>query len=483
MKKIGFLNDKYIELEKKGILERKEKFEGKLYLEVGGKLLDDLHAKRVLPGFIPDNKIRILESLKNEIEVIVTVGQKAIESNKVRQDKGLTYSDETFNIINSLEKRGILINSIVINQYEKTPNTDKFISEAKNKGIKIYTHKKISGYPYDVDYVVSEEGLGQNEYIETKRDIVLVIGPGPSSGKMSTCLSQLYLDSKKGIKSGYAKLELFPIWNLPVEHMVNIAYEAATADLEDKVMIDPMYLSKYNKIATSYNRDVELFPILDTLLTKIYGERIYNSPTDMGVNYAGDCISSDEIVIKASKIEIIRRYLKAVYEEKYENGDTNQPQLLKRLLNKAQIDIFEDEVVAKVDKEKSINNNDNCLILLENGEEFVGIEQDNISAFAICILNVLENKLNLEKDTLFCSKMIENILKYKKQTEDIESQKIEAVDCILAFAILQDKNEIYKKAIQELPIFKYARLHSSKVISKSDIQLAKKLKIDSTFIC
>ena len=197
MKKIGFLNDKYIELEKKGILERKEKFEGKLYLEVGGKLLDDLHAKRVLPGFIPDNKIRILESLKDEIEVIVTVGQKAIESNKVRQDKGLTYSDETFNIITSLEKRGILINSIVINQYEKTPNTDKFILDAKNKGIKIYTHKKISGYPYDVDYVVSEEGLGQNEYIETKRDIVLVIGPGPSSGKMSTCLSQIYNDSNR----------------------------------------------------------------------------------------------------------------------------------------------------------------------------------------------------------------------------------------------------------------------------------------------
>ena len=264
--------------------------------------------------------------------------------------------------------------------------------------------------------------------------------------------------------------------------MVNIAYEAATVDLADKVMIDPMYLSKYNKIATSYNRDVELFPILDTLLTKIYGEKIYHSPTDMGVNYAGDCISSDEIVVKASKIEIIRRYLKAIYEEKYENGNSNDTQLLKGLLNKAQIDIFEDEVVAKVDKTKNTNNRDNCLILLENGEEFVGVEQDNISAFAVCILNVLESKLELKKDTLFCSKMIENILKYKKQTEDIESQKIEAVDCILAFAILQDKNEIYKQAIQELPIFKYARLHSSKVISKSDIQLAKKLKIDSTFI-
>jgi uncharacterized protein (UPF0371 family) len=308
MGSLGFDNDKYIKLQSQKIQERISNFGGKLYLEFGGKLFDDFHASRVLPGFCPDSKIKMLLSLKDDAEVIVTVSATSIEQNKMRGDLGITYDMDTLRLIDAFGEIGIAVGGVVITQYTNQPSVDTFIKRLQNLGIRVYKHYPIEGYPSNIKKIVSDEGYGKNEYVETSHSLIVVTAPGPGSGKMATCLSQLYHDNKRGIKAGYAKFETFPIWNLPLRHPVNMAYEAATVDLNDVNMLDPYYLEANGTTAVNYNRDIEIFPVLRAIFESIYGECPYKSPTDMGVNMAGFCITDDQAVCTAAKMEIVRRY-------------------------------------------------------------------------------------------------------------------------------------------------------------------------------
>lgn len=311
MKEIGFDNQKYLEMQSAHIKERISLFDNKLYLEFGGKLFDDHHASRVLPGFQPDSKLKMLLTLKDQVEILIVINASDIEKNKVRSDLGITYDDETLRLIDAFNGVGLYVGCVIISQYQNQPSVDAFISYLNQLGIKTAKHYPISGYPNNVKLIVSEDGFGKNDYVETTHPLVVVTAPGPGSGKMATCLSQLYHENKRGIKAGYAKYETFPIWNLPLKHPVNLAYEAATADLNDINMIDPFHLEAYGVTTVNYNRDVEIFPVLNTILEKIMGESPYKSPTDMGVNMAGNCIINDEVCVQASKEEIVRRYYSA----------------------------------------------------------------------------------------------------------------------------------------------------------------------------
>ena len=313
--KLGFDNDKYLRLQAQHITERLAQFGGKLYLEFGGKLFDDYHASRVLPGFQPDSKIRMLRTLKDDVEIVVAICANDIEKNKMRGDLGIGYDEDVLRLMDVFRGQGFYVGSVVITQYAGQPAADAFIKRLSALGVKSYKHYPIAGYPSDVAHIVSDDGLGKNEYIETTRPIVVVTAPGPGSGKMATCLSQLYHDHRRGISAGYAKYETFPIWNLPLKHPVNLAYEAATADLNDVNMIDPFHLEAYGETTVNYNRDVEIFPVLAAMFRKIQGECPYKSPTDMGVNMAGNCIVDDDACCAASRMEILRRYYTACVEK------------------------------------------------------------------------------------------------------------------------------------------------------------------------
>lgn len=335
MHRIGFDSDHYVEMQSRHIAQRRGEFGGKLYLEFGGKLIDDMHASRVLPGFTPDNKVRMLRELADEVEIIVAVNAKDFARRKVRADMGTTYDDEVLRQIDEFRERGLFVGSVVITQWTDDNKAAAEVKERFEKlGIRVYRHFPIPGYPSDVERIVSDEGYGANEYVETSRNLVVVTAPGPGSGKMATCLSQLYHDHKRGIESGYAKWETFPIWNIPLDHPVNIAYEAATADLDDVNMIDPFHLEAYGVKTVNYNRDVEIFPVLNRLFEKILGSSPYKSPTDMGVNMAGHCIVDDEASLQASRQEIIRRYYKALVTEKKEMSEPVQSARISLLMSR-----------------------------------------------------------------------------------------------------------------------------------------------------
>ena len=308
VQKIGFDNDKYLKMQSEHIKERIESFGGKLYLEFGGKLFDDFHASRVLPGFAPDSKIRMLAQLKDDAEIVIAINADDIAKNKVRGDLGITYDADVLRLIDAFRGYGLFVGSVVLTRYASQPSADAFIKKLGSLGLKVYRHYSIPGYPANIPLIVSDEGYGKNEYIETQKSLIVVTAPGPGSGKMATCLSQLYHDNKRGIKAGYAKFETFPVWNLPLKHPVNLAYEAATADLNDVNMIDPFQLEAYGQMTVNYNRDVEVFPVLNAMFETILGESPYKSPTDMGVNMVGNCIIDDDVVSDAAKQEIIRRY-------------------------------------------------------------------------------------------------------------------------------------------------------------------------------
>ncbi|MBQ9130016.1 MAG: DUF1846 domain-containing protein, partial [Clostridia bacterium] len=335
--RIGFDNEKYLSLQSDCIRQRIEQFGGKLYLELGGKLFDDYHASRVLPGFEPDSKIRMFSQLKDDVEIIISINAADIEKNKKRGDLGITYDDDVLRLTDAFRALGFLVGSVCITQYTGQPGADAFIRRLQSLGIKSYLHYSIEGYPYNVKKIVSEEGYGKNEYIETSRPLVLVTAPGPGSGKMATCLSQLYHEHKRGQKAGYAKFETFPIWNLPLKHPVNIAYEAATADLDDMNMIDPFHLEAYGKTAVNYNRDVEVFPVLKAMMEKILGHSPYKSPTDMGVNMVGFCIIDEDVVCRASQMEVIRRYYQTQVAIRQGESDETQKETIELLMQKADI--------------------------------------------------------------------------------------------------------------------------------------------------
>ncbi|MBQ8829710.1 MAG: DUF1846 domain-containing protein, partial [Burkholderiaceae bacterium] len=387
---IGFDNQQYLTMQSEQIRKRIAHFGGKLYLEFGGKLFDDFHASRVLPGFAPDSKVRMLQQLKDDVEIVITINAADIESNKVRGDLGITYDDDVLRLIDTFREMGLYVGSVVLTQFTGQKSAQTFLKRLETLGVRSYCHYPIAGYPSDVEYIVSEEGLGKNDYIETTRSLIVVTAPGPGSGKMATCLSQLYHDHKRGVTAGYAKFETFPIWNLPLKHPVNLAYEAATADLNDVNMIDPYHLEAYGKTAVNYNRDVEIFPVLNAIFERIQGVSPYKSPTDMGVNMAGNCIVDDEACRHASRMEILRRYYAAGVKRMRGQGNEHEINKLKLLMNLSDTtpEIFPAVAIALEKAEQT--GAPAAAIVLPDGRILTGKTSSMLGAASAMMLNALK---------------------------------------------------------------------------------------------
>ena len=473
--KCGFDNKKYIKIQSQKIKERFKLFD-KLYLEIGGKLFDDYHASRVLPGFEPDAKINMFKELKNDLEIIFCINAGDIERNKTRAEFGITYDMEVMRLIDNLVSLGFLINSVVITLYNNQTSVDKFINKLERHGIKTYIHKFTKGYPSDVDTIVSEEGYGVNEYIETTKKLVLVNAPGPGSGKLATCLSQLYHEHKRGINAGYAKFETFPVWNLPLKHPVNVAYEAATADLSDVNQIDSFHLSEYNITAVNYNRDLQTFPILKAILNRITGKDIYKSPTDMGVNMIKDCIIDNEVIEDAAKKEIVRRY----YQEKvnYKTGlvSGEVPERIKVLMNELEIDedIFD---TRKISLEKSKITNKNVLALkLTNRKIITGKETELLSAPSSLIINAIKVLSKIPDNiNLLSPSILEPILKQRKNNTPLQLPEV-----MIALSICSVTNPMVEKALSCLNKLKNCDAHATYIVTNGDKKVLTELGIRLT---
>ncbi|MBQ8793275.1 MAG: DUF1846 domain-containing protein, partial [Clostridia bacterium] len=400
MAKIGFDNDRYIALQSQNIRDRIDMFGGKLYMEFGGKLFDDYHASRVLPGFRPDSKVKMLLELKDEAEIVIVINADAIEKNKRRGDLGITYDLDTLRLIDAFRDIGLFVGSVVITCFTGQPLAIAFENRLKALGIKTYRHYPIKDYPSDIPLIVSDDGFGRNDYIETERHLVVVTAPGPGSGKMATCLSQLYQDHKRGIKAGYAKFETFPIWNIPLKHPVNVAYEAATADLSDVNMIDPFHLEAYGQTTVNYNRDVEIFPVLNAIMERILGESPYKSPTDMGVNMAGCAISNDNIVGDAAKQEIIRRYYSAACNVRQGLGEKSEVTKIELLMNQLGISTKDRPVVKAALDKAELTSSPAAAIQLEDGKIITGKTSSLLGASSAMLLNVLKELGGISDDVL-----------------------------------------------------------------------------------
>ncbi|MBQ8783702.1 MAG: DUF1846 domain-containing protein [Clostridia bacterium] len=479
MNRIGFDNNKYLSMQSEQIRKRIADFGGKLYLEFGGKLFDDFHASRVLPGFEPDSKIRMLQQLKDDAEIVITINSADIENNKIRGDLGISYEDDVLRLIDIFREMGIYVGSVVLTRYMGQAAVDAFLKRLTALGIHCYCHYPIAGYPSDVQHIVSDEGLGKNDYIETTHSLVVVTAPGPGSGKMATCLSQLYHDYKRGIKSGYAKFETFPIWNLPLKHPVNLAYEAATADLNDLNMIDPFHLEAYGETAVNYNRDVEIFPVLNTIFERIQGSSPYKSPTDMGVNMAGNCIVDDEACREASKMEILRRYYTACCERLSGKDDGNQVTKLEILMNQTGItsDICP-AVAAALDKAKSTGAPAGAVVL-PDGRVVTGKTSDTLGAASALILNALKALGNIDdRLDLIAAQVLEPICELKTNYLKHRNPRLHTDEVLIALTISALTNPIAKLAMDQLDNLKGCEAHFSVIISDEDIKLLKRLGIN-----
>ena len=448
--KIGFDNDKYLKMQSEHIKERIAKFDNKLYLEFGGKLFDDYHASRVLPGFKPDSKLQMLLQLKDQAEVVIAISAEDIASNKIRGDYGITYDQEVLRLIDAFTEYGLFVGSVCITKYFQQPDVDNFIKVLDAHGIKNFKHYKIAGYPNDVAKIVSDEGYGKNEFIETSRPLVVVTAPGPGSGKMATCLSQLYHEHKKGIEAGYAKFETFPIWNIPLKHPVNLAYEAATADLNDVNMIDPFHLEAYGKTTVNYNRDIEIFPVVNAMFELIAGESPYKSPTDMGVNMAGNCIVDDEVCCEASQQEILRRYYKCLCDKK-RNGETKDDiYKLELLMQQAGVTI-DDRKVAKVAKEiEEKTGSPAVAIELEDGTMITGKTSDLLGSSAAALLNAVKKLGKIEDDVKLVSpQAIEPIQTLKTQYLGSQNPRLHTDEILIALSSTAANSEVAKVAMKQ----------------------------------
>lgn len=487
--KMGFDPKKYLEEQSKYILERVHNYD-KLYLEFGGKLLFDLHAKRVLPGFDENAKIKLLQKLKEKVEIIICVYAGDIERNKIRGDFGITYDMDVLRLIDDLAAYELDVNSVVITRYEGQPATTVFMNKLERRGIKVYTHKATKGYPTDVDTIVSDEGYGQNPYIETTKPIVVVTAPGPGSGKLATCLSQLYHEYKRGKVAGYSKFETFPVWNVPLKHPLNIAYEAATVDLKDVNMIDSFHFDAYNEITVNYNRDIEMFPVLKRIIEKITGqESVYKSPTDMGVNRVGFGIIDDEVVKEASRQEIIRRYFKTACEYKKGYIDYETSQRMKLIMEELNLKEQDRKVVMPAReysarlKQKS-GKNDACpamAIELEDGTIITGRTSDVMNATAAVLLNAVKHMANMADEIHLISPVIlEPIIDLKTNKLGNRSSVLDCEEILIALSICAATNPMAQAAIEKLPMLKGCRAHSTTILSLSDEQIYRKLDIDVT---
>ena len=479
--KIGFDNELYLKLQSENILKRMEKFGEKLYIEFGGKLFDDYHASRVLPGFQPDSKLKMLLRIKEKVEIIIVINANDIQKNKIRNDIGINYEKEVLRLIDAFNDFGLTVGSVCITHYKSIPQVDSYIDKLNHLGITTYKHYEIEGYPHDINKIISEEGFGKNDYIKTTHPVVVVTAPGPGSGKMATCLSQLYHENKNGIKAGYSKYETFPIWNLPLNHPTNIAYEAATIDLNDINMIDPYHLEAYNKLTVNYNRDVEIFPVLRSMFQAIYGNCPYKSPTDMGVNMAGFAIIDNDVVEKASKDEIIRRYLNARVD--YKNAKISHETLEKAhgLLQKVGIDVTDRKCVVAALKKHEETNQDTMALELEDGTMITAKTSSLLLAPSALILNALKYYANIADNLPLLPRMIiEPISKLKTEILGNHNPKLHVNEVLNALAISAQTNPLAELAIQELPKLKNAQAHSTIILSEVDMNALKKLKIDVT---
>ena len=481
MDKNAFDNEYYLNIQRENIVKRIEQFENKLYLEVGGKLFDDNHASRVLPGFSKDDKFQILLSLKDQLEIVIVVNSEDITKRKIRSDTGITYDVEVERLILTYKAHGFKVAGVVLSMYEENPNTFIFSKHVKSFKVPIYHHYKIKGYPENISLIVSEQGLGKNEYIKTERPLVVVTAPGPGSGKLATCLSQLYHDNKRGIKSGYAKYETFPVWNLPLNHPVNIAYEAATVDLDDVNMIDPYFLEKTGEVAVNYNRDIEAFPLLKAIFERIYGESPYHSPTHMGVNMVGAAIKDDEEVRKAAKLEIIRRY----YESLKNNllGSYSDEMVLKSklLMQRVNASIDDRPVIAKANSYSEKVKSPVLAIELKDGTIVTGKRSELLSATSAALLNALKRMANIDdKIPLLSRGVIEPIQTLKTESLKNANPKIRAEEILIALAIQAITNPLAELALSKLKDLDGLEAHSSSILASSDLKTLNKLGLRVT---
>ncbi|MBQ7369993.1 MAG: DUF1846 domain-containing protein [Clostridia bacterium] len=476
MHKIGFDNDKYLSLQSEKIQERIDSFGGKLYLEFGGKLFDDYHASRVLPGFEPDSKIKMLLQLKDIAEILVVISANDIENNKYRSDLGITYDADVLRLIDIFKDKGLYVGSVVMTMYHPQPAVDAFIKRLNLLGIKVYKHYAIAGYPSDVQKIVSEEGYGKNEYIPTSRRLVVVTAPGPGSGKMATCLSQLYHENIRGIKAGYAKFETFPVWSLPLSHPVNVAYEAATADLNDVNMIDPFHLEAYGKLAVNYNRDVEIFPVLNAMFEKILGASPYKSPTDMGVNMAGFCIVDDDACRNASNAEIIRRYYAALCDARTGRIGKEVVSKIELLMSKMGISVEDRKVVMPALEKAEKTEGPAVAIELPDGMIVTGKTGTLIGASAACLLNALKALGGIEdKVELISPTVIEPLQKLKVNHMGSINPRLHTDEVLMALAICAVTDERAKLALDQLEKLKNCEIHSTVILSHVDEKTFKAL--------
>lgn len=485
--KIGFDHNKYLEEQSKYILERVNNFD-KLYIEFGGKLIGDLHAKRVLPGFDENAKIKVLSHLKDQVEVIICVYAGDIERNKVRGDLGITYDMEVMRLIDDLRGYNLDVNSVVITRYENQPAATIFINKLERRGIKVYKHAPTKGYPTDVDTIVSDEGFGANPYIETTKPIVVVTAPGPNSGKLGTALSQLYHENRMGKSVGYSKYETFPVWNLPLKHPVNIAYEAATVDLKDVNMIDSFHLEKYGETTVNYNRDLELFPVLKKIIEKITGkESMFQSPTDMGVNRVGFGIVDDEVVREASNQEIIRRYFKTLCEYKKGSLDKDAVSRIKMIMEEVGLK-EEDRKVVTASREYQSDTCDHidgvCPVValeLEDGRMITGKYSSIMNGSAAVLINAIKSLADVADDLHLISPLVlEPIIELKKDVLNSRNISLNAEEVLMALSISAVTNPVAKFAMDKLPLLKNCQAHSTVILTKNDEQVFRKLGIDVT---
>lgn len=479
--KIGFDNDKYLQMQSSHIRERIDHFDNKLYLEFGGKLFDDYHASRVLPGFCPDSKLRLLKELSDTAEIVIVISAPDIEANKMRGDLGITYDTDVLRLKDEFEESGLYVGSVVITQYSGQNSATLFKGRLEKLGIKVYLHYIIDGYPSNIPLIVSEKGFGINDYIETSRPLVVVTAPGPGSGKMATCLSQLYHEHKHGIRAGYAKFETFPVWNISLKHPVNLAYEAATADLNDVNMIDPFHLESYGITTVNYNRDVEIFPVLSAMFERIYGESPYKSPTDMGVNMAGNCIIDDEVCRDASKQEIIRRYYHATNRFLVGNCSKDEVYKIELLMNQAGITIHDRKVVDAALARAEETGAPAAALELPDGRIITGKTSKLLGASAALILNVLKELGGIEHELHVISpEAIEPIQKVKTEYLGSRNPRLHIDETLIALSISAASNPVAELALNQIPKLKNCQAHTSVALANVDVRLFQKLSIQAT---
>lgn len=479
--KIGFDNEKYLQMQSSHIRERIEQFGQKLYLEFGGKLFDDYHASRVLPGFQPDSKLRMLKQLSDQAEIIIAINAEDIEKNKIRGDLGITYDSDVLRLMSAYQDQGLYVGSVVITKYSGQESAVLFKTRLEKLGIKVYRHYVIPGYPSNVPYIVSDEGYGKNDYIETSRPLAVVTAPGPGSGKMAVCLSQLYQEHRRGISAGYAKFETFPIWNIPLKHPVNLAYEAATADLNDVNMIDPFHLDAYGETTVNYNRDVEIFPVLGAIFEGIYGSSPYKSPTDMGVNMAGNCVIDDEACREASLQEIIRRYYHALNRLARGEGSQDEVFKIELLMKHSRITARDRKVAVAANEKAEQSQSPSAAMELPDGRIVTGKTSSLLGSSAALLLNAVKALGEIPDNIhLIAPSAIEPIQKLKVNYFGSKNPRLHTDEVLIALSMCAATDENAQKALDQLSKLKGCQAHTSVMLSNVDIHTFQRLGVELT---